>query len=80
MIIYMTGKPFIGLSTVMQLILAMTAAVIVYGINTVLISIGMHLDTKQPVFPILEGALQLAFSDLYWHGRCRNYLCLWVQA
>jgi len=51
MIIYMTGKPFIGLSTVMQLILAMTAAVIVYGINTVLISIGMHLDTKQPVFP-----------------------------
>jgi diguanylate cyclase (GGDEF)-like protein/putative nucleotidyltransferase with HDIG domain len=50
-IIYLTGRPFIGLSTLMQLILAVTAAIIVYGINTVLISIGMHLDTQQPAFP-----------------------------
>jgi diguanylate cyclase (GGDEF)-like protein/putative nucleotidyltransferase with HDIG domain len=50
-IIYSTGKPFIGSSTQMQVILAVIAAVIVYGINTALISIGMHLDTRQPAFP-----------------------------
>jgi diguanylate cyclase (GGDEF)-like protein/putative nucleotidyltransferase with HDIG domain len=48
LIIYSTGKPFIGLSTQIQVILAVIAAVIVYGINTALISIGMHLDTRQP--------------------------------
>jgi putative nucleotidyltransferase with HDIG domain len=50
MIIYSTGKPFIGLSTLMQVTLAVIAAIIVYGINTALISIGMHLDSRQPAF------------------------------
>jgi diguanylate cyclase (GGDEF)-like protein/putative nucleotidyltransferase with HDIG domain len=49
-IIYLTGKPFIESTTLMQLILAVIAAVIVYGINTSLISIGVHLDTHQPAF------------------------------
>ncbi len=49
-IIYLTGKRFIDSSTIMQLLLAVIAAVIVYGINTSLISIGMYLDTKQPTF------------------------------
>ena len=50
-IIYATGEPFIGSPTQMQVILAVIAAVIVYGINTALISIGMQLDTHQPAFP-----------------------------
>ena len=49
-IIYLTGKPFIESSTLMQLILAVIAAMIVYGINTGLISIGVHLDTHQSAF------------------------------
>jgi diguanylate cyclase (GGDEF)-like protein/putative nucleotidyltransferase with HDIG domain len=49
-IIYLTGKPFLESSTLTQLILAVIAAVIVYGINTGLISIGVHLDTQQPAF------------------------------
>ncbi len=50
-IIYQTGKPFIELSTFMQLIFAVISAIIVYVINTSLISIGVYLDTRQPVFP-----------------------------
>lgn len=50
-IIYLTGKPFIEATTLMQLLLAVVAAVIVYGVNTALISVGMYLDTRQPVFP-----------------------------
>lgn len=49
-IIYLTGKPFIESSALMQLILAVIAAVIVYGINTSLISIGVHLDTQQSAY------------------------------
>ena len=49
-IIYLTGKPFIESPTLTQLILAVIAAVIVYGVNTGLISIGVHLDTHQSAF------------------------------
>ena len=35
----------------MQLIFAIISAIIVYVINTSLISIGVYLDTRQPVFP-----------------------------
>ena len=49
MLIYLTKRPFIELPTLMQLIFAVLSALIVYLINTSLISIGVHLDTKQSV-------------------------------
>jgi len=50
-LIYLTGKSFVELSTLMQLVFAVVSAVIVYVINTSLISIGMHLDSRQPLLP-----------------------------
>ena len=49
-VIYLTGKSFVEASTLMQLMLAILAAVIVYAINTSFISFGVHLDSGQPVY------------------------------
>jgi diguanylate cyclase (GGDEF)-like protein/putative nucleotidyltransferase with HDIG domain len=49
-IIYLTGKSFIELSTLMQLVLAVISAAIIYAVNTSLISFGIYLDSRQPIF------------------------------
>ena len=49
-IIHLIGKSFAEVSTLMQLLLAVLSAVIVYAINTSFISFGVHLDSGQPVY------------------------------
>ena len=56
-IIFLTGRSFIELPTLMQLIFAIIAASIVYTVNTSLISIGMYLDTRATLAAVLEGTL-----------------------
>ena len=48
-IIFLTGRSFANSSTVLQLGFAVTAAVISFALNTSLITIGMHLETGQPM-------------------------------
>jgi diguanylate cyclase (GGDEF)-like protein/putative nucleotidyltransferase with HDIG domain len=67
-IIYLMGSPFIELPTLLQLILAVTAAVIVYTINTSLISIGIHLDTKQPAFTFWREQFSWLFPNYIGMG------------
>jgi len=50
-LISFSGKSFIEWNTLMQLSFAVTSAAIVFYLNTGLITIGMHLDTGQPMFP-----------------------------
>ena len=49
-IIFLTGKSFTELSTLLQLALAVLSAIIVYALNTSFISIGVHLDSDQPAY------------------------------
>ena len=48
-IILLSGKPFIEWDSAAQLIFATCAAIIVYLLNTSLITFGIHLDKGQPV-------------------------------
>ena len=48
--IYLSGSQFADSSTLMQVVLAVISATIVYALNTSLISIGVHLDAGQPVY------------------------------
>jgi len=50
-IISLFGKSFIEWSTLIQLGFAVTAAAIVYFLNTGMITVGMHLDSRQPMVP-----------------------------
>jgi putative nucleotidyltransferase with HDIG domain len=67
-IIYLTGIPFILSSTLEQLILSVIAAVIVYVVNTSLITIGVHLDTKQPLFPFWKEQYSWLFPNYIGMG------------
>ena len=46
-IIAITGRSFVEMVTVMQLVYAILSAIVVFLLNTTLISIGMYLDTHQ---------------------------------
>ena len=48
-LIYLTGRSFFEMHTVMQLILAVLSVIIVYILNTSFISIGVHLESQQPI-------------------------------
>ena len=48
-IIAITGKSFVEMDTLMQLIFAIVSASVVYLLNTTLISVGMYLDSRQPL-------------------------------
>jgi len=48
-IIYLTGNSFVESSTALQLGFAVTAAIISFSINTSLITLGMHIETGQPM-------------------------------
>jgi putative nucleotidyltransferase with HDIG domain len=51
LVIHLTGGTFVDSSNVIQLLYATMSAVIVYFINTIFISIGMYLDTRNPMIP-----------------------------
>lgn len=50
--IYLTGRQFTDSSILTQVVLAVISAIIVYALNTSLISIGVHLDTRRPAYLI----------------------------
>lgn len=61
-IIRLTGKAFVEASTLMQLILAVLSAVIVYIFNTSFISLGVHLDSGQPIYQFWRQQYSWLFS------------------
>ncbi len=48
-IIAITGKSFVEMETLTQLIFAIVSAAVVYLLNTTFISVGMYLDSRQPL-------------------------------
>ena len=50
-IIFLTGRSFVDSPTALQLVFAIMAAIVSFAINTSLITIGMHLETGQPIAP-----------------------------
>ena len=61
-IIHLTGKSFNEVSTLMQLLLAVVSAIIVYTVNTSFISFGVHLDSGQPVYQFWKEQYSWLFS------------------